>query len=284
MRPARLRRCSAWSALALALASLVSLAACERRAAPPGGGGAADTGLQAPRAAPAASTAVSTAPATPAAPVAVEYLEEVTGGADRGEALPLVVAIHGLGDRPESFAGLLSGADFKARLIVPRGLTPYHDGYSWFALQQTLGSDDVGQGILRAAGALAATLERLAAERPTRGKAVVTGFSQGGALSFALALHHPRVVGAAFPVGGWVPPSVVPGAGAVDPATPALVALHGEADRRVPIGPTREAIATLSRLGVKAGLEAYPDVGHTVSAEMRRDLVRLIRGAIGEMR
>ncbi|WP_437663339.1 alpha/beta hydrolase [Sorangium sp. So ce1182] len=279
MRPSRLRRCSAWSALALA--SLVSLAACERRAAPPGGGGAADTGLQAPRAAPAASTAVPTAPA---APVAVEYLEEVTGGADRGEALPLVVAIHGLGDRPESFAGLLSGVDFKARLIVPRGLTPYHDGYSWFALQQALGSDDVGQGILRAAGALAATLERLAAERPTRGKAVVTGFSQGGALSFALALHHPRVVGAAFPVGGWVPPSALPGAGAVDPATPALVALHGEADRRVPIGPTREAIATLSRLGVKASLEAYPDVGHTVSAEMRRDLVRLIRSAVDEMR
>ncbi|WP_438030818.1 alpha/beta hydrolase [Sorangium sp. So ce233] len=272
MRPSHLRRRSAWSALAL----LVSLAACERRAAPPGGGVAAGTGSQAPPAAPAAS---ATAPAA-----AVEYLEEITGGADRSEALPLVVAIHGLGDRPESFAGLLSGADFKARLIVPRGLTPYHDGYSWFPLQQALGSDDVGQGILRAAGALAATLERIAAERPTRGKAVVTGFSQGGALSFALALHHPRVVGAAFPVSGWVPAAVLPAGSAVDPATPALVALHGDADRRVPFDPTRDAIAALSKLGVKASLQSYPDVGHTVSAEMRRDLVRLIRGAIDDMR
>lgn len=273
MRPSRLRRCYAWSALALA--SLVSLAACERRAAPPGGG-AAVTEQQAPPAAPAASATV------PAA--AVEYLEEITGGADRNEALPLVIAIHGLGDRPESFAGLLSGADFKVRLIVPRGLAPYGGGYSWFPLQQALASDDVGQGILRAAAALAATIERVAAERPTRGKAIVTGFSQGGALTFALALHHPRVVGAAFPMGGWVPPAVLPGAGATAPASPALVALHGEDDRRVPIGPTRDAIAALDARGVKARLASYPGVGHTVSGEMRRDLLQLIRDAAAEMR
>lgn len=273
MRPSRLRRCHAWSALALAsLASLVSLAACERRAAPPGGG-AAVTEQQAPPAAPAAS---ATAPAA-----AVEYLEEVTGGADRNEALPLVIAIHGLGDRPESFAGLLSGADFKVRLVVPRGLAPYGGGYSWFPLQQALASDDVGQGILRAAAALAATIERVATERPTRGMAIVTGFSQGGALTFALALHHPRVVGAAFPMGGWVPPAVLAGAGA---AAPALVALHGEDDRRVPIGPTRDAIAALDARGVKARLASYPGVGHTVSGEMRRDLLQLIRDAAAEVR
>ncbi|WP_437803752.1 alpha/beta hydrolase [Sorangium sp. So ce693] len=273
MRPARLRRCHASSALALAsLASLVLLAACERRAAPPGGG-AAGTEQQAPPPAPAAS---ATAPAA-----AVEYLEEVTGGADRNEALPLVIAIHGLGDRPESFAGLLSGADFKVRLVVPRGLAPYGGGYSWFPLQQALASDDVGQGILRAAAALAAAIERVAAERPTRGKAIVTGFSQGGALTFALALHHPRVVGAAFPMGGWVPPAVLPGAGA---AAPALVALHGEDDRRVPIGPTRDAIAALDARGLRARLASYPGVGHTVSGEMRRDLLQLIRDAAAEMR
>ncbi|WP_437603982.1 dienelactone hydrolase family protein [Sorangium sp. So ce590] len=274
MRTYRPRRVSTW----FALASLAALSACERRAAPPAGGAPAGPGTEAPPAAPVAS-----APAAAAA-ARVEYLEEVTGGADRSEALPLVVAIHGLGDRPESFAGVLAGADVKARLIVPRGLTPYGDGYSWFPLQQALASEDVGQGILRAAAALAATIERIAAERPTRGKAIVTGFSQGGALTFALALHHPRAVGAAFPVSGWVPPAVLPGGSAVEPATPALVALHGEADRRVPIGPTRDAIAALDGRGVKASLKSYPGVGHTVSGEMRRDLLQLIRRAAAEMR
>ncbi|WP_437581621.1 alpha/beta hydrolase [Sorangium sp. So ce887] len=276
MRTCRPRLVSTW--FALALASLAALSACERRAAPPAGGAPAGPGTEAPPAAPVAS-----APAAAAA-ARVEYLEEVTGGADRSEALPLVVAIHGLGDRPESFAGVLAGADVKARLIVPRGLTPYGDGYSWFPLQQALASEDVGQGILRAAAALAATIERIAAERPTRGKAIVTGFSQGGALTFALALHHPRVIGAAFPVSGWVPPAVLPGGSAAEPATPALVALHGEADRRVPFGPTRDAIAALGGRGVKASLKSYPGVGHTVSGEMRRDLLQLIRGAAAEMR
>ncbi|WP_437651015.1 alpha/beta hydrolase [Sorangium sp. So ce362] len=276
MRTYRPRLVSTW--FALALASLAALSACERRAAPPAGGAPAGPGTEAPPATPVAS-----APAAAAA-ARVEYLEEVTGGADRSEALPLVVAIHGLGDRPESFAGVLAGADVKARLIVPRGLTPYGDGYSWFPLQQALASEDVGQGILRAAAALAATIERIAAERPTRGKAIVTGFSQGGALTFALALHHPRAVGAAFPVSGWVPPAVLPGGSAVEPATPALVALHGEADRRVPIGPTRDAIAALDGRGVKASLKSYPGVGHTVSGEMRRDLLQLIRRAAAEMR
>ncbi|WP_437683596.1 alpha/beta hydrolase [Sorangium sp. So ce131] len=278
MRRSRSRLPSAW--LALALASLAALA-CERRAAPPAGGAPAGSGAG-PEAPPAAPVASAPGPAAP--PAGVEYLEVVTGGADASEALPLVVALHGLGDRPESFVGLLSDADFKARLIVPRGLTPYHDGYSWFPLRQALASDAVGQGVLRAAGAVAATIERLAAERPTRGKAIVTGFSQGGALSFALALHHPRVVGAAFPVGGWIPAPVLPSARPLDPATPAIVALHGEQDQRVPIGPTREAIAALRGLGAKARLEGYPGVGHSVSGDMRRDLLRLIRGAIDELR
>lgn len=253
----------AW--LALALASLVGLAACDRRAAPAG------------EPTPAAGTA------TGAALPAVDFLELVTGGADRSDTLPMVVVIHGLGDRPESLAAILSDARFKARLIVPRGLTPHEGGYSWFPIGGAISGDAVGQGILRAADALAAMLKRLSVERPTRGKPIITGFSQGGALSFALALHHPEVTGAAFPMGGWIPPSNRPATGQAGPSTPTLVALHGEIDQVVPIDATREAVAALQALGVRAKLQSYPGVRHSVSPEMRRDLESLIRGAIDEI-
>jgi predicted esterase len=251
--------------------ALACLPACDRRTAP---AGAAKAG-SAPQAAEAASGA-----ALPA----VDFLETVTRGADRAETLPMVVVIHGLGDRPESLAPLLSSASFKARIIVPRGLTPYEDGYSWFPIPDGISSDVVGRGILRAADALAATLQRLSAERPTRGKPIVTGFSQGGALSFALAVYHPEVVGAAFPMGGWLPPSIRPEAGQAGPSTPAIVALHGEADRRIPIDATREAVDALRTHGVRVSLQSYPDVRHSVSPQMRSDLERLIRGAIDEIR
>jgi phospholipase/carboxylesterase len=105
----------------------------------------------------------------------------------------------------------------------------------------------------------------------------VTGFSQGGALTLALATHHLDDVGAAFPIGGWLPPSIAPSAPA---GLPPIVALHGEADARVPIGPTRDAIAALAVRGARAELKAYPGVGHTISAEMHRDLERLLREAV----
>ncbi|KYF53768.1 hypothetical protein BE08_03555 [Sorangium cellulosum] len=41
-------------------------------------------------------------------------------------------------------------------------------------------------------------------------------------------------------------------------------------------------LAALSALGVEASLQGYPDVGRTVSAEARRDPVRLIRRAVDE--
>jgi len=189
----------------------------------------------------------------------------------------MIVAIHGLGDRPESFSAVLRGFDRPARVIVPRGLEPFSDGYSWFPRRGSLASDDVGQGILRAADALAALIRRLSAERPTRGKAIVTGFSQGGALTLALATRHPEVVGAAFPIGGWMPPSIAPAAGS---GLPPIVALHGETDARVPIGPTRDAIAALAGRGARAELVAYPGVGHTVTGEMQRNLERLIQEAM----
>ena len=37
------------------------------------------------------------------------YMEVVTGGADKDARLPMIVAIHGLGDEPRGFVGLLGG-------------------------------------------------------------------------------------------------------------------------------------------------------------------------------
>jgi phospholipase/carboxylesterase len=253
--------------LAAFAAVLSVLAACDGRAPAAGGSGA-----------PPPAPASSAAPASGAAPaIEIEHLEAVTGGADARDALPMIVAIHGLGDRPESLLAALRGFDRPARLIAPRGIDRFGDGYSWFPLRGDVSGEEVGRGILRAADALSALLRRLAAERPTRGKPIVTGFSQGGALTLALATHHADRIGAAFPIGGWLPPSIAPSAPA---GLPPIVALHGEADTRVPIGPTRDALAALAASGAHAELRAYPGVGHTITAEMRRDLERLMREAM----
>jgi phospholipase/carboxylesterase len=209
----------------------------------------------------------------------LSYVEVMTGGAAPGEAVPVVFALHGLGDRPENFAPLFRALPARARVIVPRALEPWGDGgYSWFPLQ---GVTDAAraEGIARAAEVVASAIAEVQRKKPTTGRPLVTGFSQGGMLSFVLAVRHPEAIAGAYPISGWLPPPLWPterGAG----DRPPLVALHGDADKRLPIGPTREGVERLRSLGIPAELRAYPGVGHTVSPEMRRDLSSLLGEAI----
>jgi hypothetical protein len=64
--------------------------------------------------------------------VRLGFVTRVTAGADAHARLPMIVAVHGLGDRPEDFATLFDALPFAARVVALRGVTPYGDGFTWF--------------------------------------------------------------------------------------------------------------------------------------------------------
>ena len=240
-----------------------------------------------PSPAPAPSPGPSPAPLAAAAPAAgareaagVRYLERITGGAAADDALPLVIGIHGYGDRPESYSGIFEGFSAKARLIFPCG-EPEGEGFSWFAVTQRINPDAIAAGTERAAHRLAAMIAALSASRPTVGRPIVTGFSQGGMLSYALAVLHPESVGEAFPVGGLLTPPHWPSTWAVGKAQARIEAFHGDADPRVPIAVDRQGAARLRAVGFSVELHEYPGVAHTITPEMRRDLLAAIGSAVG---
>src|SRR4051812_16602779 len=89
----------------------------------------------APRPSGAAVTAESAAvapPGVPAPTLALEFVEITTGHARSTDPLPLVIALHGLGDNPRSFLGAFDGFPHDARVVAPHSATPYSDGYAWF--------------------------------------------------------------------------------------------------------------------------------------------------------
>jgi phospholipase/carboxylesterase len=222
---------------------------------------------------------VSAAPAKgPPEAAGIRYLERLTGGAVAGERVPLIVAVHGLGDRPESFVQLFATFGAKARLVVPYG-EPWRDGYSWFPPGSLDDPTKLAEGTARAADRLAAMIEALARAWPPAGKAIVTGFSQGGMLSFTLAARHPEVVGAAFPVSGLIAPSLVPASVPMAAVSPPIVAFHGDADERVPIARARESVERLRAIGMDARLIEQPGVGHTIPPPMRAALLRALADA-----
>lgn len=257
-------------ALAVVLPLSLALAAC-------------DTSPR-PRSEPATSAKAPVTPAPAPMPEAggVRFISRITGGAAESDPLPLVIAIHGLGSRPEDFVDVYAQLGARARLVVPYGLEPYHGGYTWFEVGSAADPEKLALGSSRAASKLAAMIEELSRRYPTRGKAVVTGFSQGGMLSYALAVLHPELVRAAFPVGGILAKPLWPGAWPKDREMPRIRAYHGTSDERIAIDGDRATIKHLKEIGLPAEMADYVGVGHTITPEMRRDLRRAIDDALRE--
>jgi phospholipase/carboxylesterase len=108
-------------------------------------------------------------------------------------------------------------------------------------------------------------LRGLAASRPTTGRLIVSGFSQGGLLTITLALYHDDLVGEAFPLACWLPPPLVPTYRRNDLYYPRIRSMHGTADPTIPLAPTEEVFRTLVGLGFDATLVTFPGVVHTIS-------------------
>lgn len=215
----------------------------------------------------------------------LEYVEVLTAGATGGESLPVVLALHGLGDRPESFRLLVDDLPAKARVIVPRAPTPHGaDGFSWFAFRSDDGDDTELAGRLREAAERVAVLATsITTRHGGLARVVVCGFSQGGILSFALAAVHPELVAAAVPVSGYLPSPLWPIERPKVRPLPKILAFHGENDRVIPLEQDRWSVEALRSNGYEATLHPYPDVAHAISPAMRAELVGAVVAAVEEL-
>jgi phospholipase/carboxylesterase len=200
----------------------------------------------------------------------------MTGGAGAEDREPLVIALHGLGDRPESFVRVFDGFAAPARVVAPHSATAYYDGYSWFPFRKG-DPDSSAPGIANAAEQLERFAAGVAKKRPTAGRPIVTGFSQGGALSFALAARHPDSFSAAFPLSGWFPPALWP---TEKPRNaPPIVVFHGTADSLVPINRMRPAATRLAELGFTIDVRELDGVGHAIPQAERLALFEALAKA-----
>ena len=205
----------------------------------------------------------------------LRYIEHLTGGAQPDEVLPLIVAVHGLGDRPEHFVEIFEGWEFKARVVLPAGPTPWGKGHAWMTVRT---ADEkrlhlLGQQTLESADRIAAFLQEVVTTRPTIGKPVVTGFSQGGMISYALATRHGEQIRAASPVSGFLPSPLYR---ETTTKMAPVRALHGEADPILSIQSARDTVQYLKDNGGDATLRTYPGVKHSISVPMRADWFRLL--------
>jgi phospholipase/carboxylesterase len=201
----------------------------------------------------------------------VTFIELFPQGAD--EKSPIVVAIHGRGDRPDRWVDTWRNFPGKARIALPQAPTPLGDGFSWFAFRDGMSDEQFGAEVGAAEEKLWRAIAKLAAGK----RLLVTGFSQGGILSFAMASRHADVVEHAFPIGGSCPGPLLP----KDKARAAPVtAFHGTDDTVLQIRWAREAVKAFAEQGNRAELREYPGVPHAIPNRMREDVWAAIVSAL----
>lgn len=212
----------------------------------------------------------------------LNYVQVIPISADETSALPMVVLIHGLGDRPRP--GWVSHDAPPARYILPRaplahGSRPGH-GYSWFPYRIGDANPDLDGHIAATTGQLAEFLREVTARHATVGAAIVSGFSQGGILTYALALEHPELVSCAHPIAGVLPESLWPKSPIKGPSKPPIRAAHGEADPIIPVAPTLAMASALRKRGFDLQVQTFAAVGHRVSPGMEDMANRFVQKAI----
>ena len=136
---------------------------------------------------------------------------------------PLVIGIHGRGSTRENFSRIFRDFSQRVQIAMPQAFMRYGDGFSWFQLTRSQTDAEFAAALDTAEQKLWAAMSEIARGR----RMFVTGFSQGGMLSYVLAARHPREIAYAFPISGGAPRALLPRGRA---ASAPVYALHGASD------------------------------------------------------
>ncbi len=205
------------------------------------------------------------------------YEEMFTGAAD-GD-LPVVFAIHGLGSKPSNFRIVFEGMETPVKVVLPQAPTAHNNGFSWFTVRVPLRESQhtLTPDVKRAASIVCQFIDDYTEKHPSKKNPMVTGFSQGGILSFAVALTCPSSVALSIPVAGMLPADIIPKQIDLPANYPPVYALHGEADDIIPVEAGRKTATALKALGLDVQFKSYPGVVHHLTIPMQQDVFAKIK-------
>jgi thioredoxin 1 len=182
----------------------------------------------------------------------------------------VLLLVHGWGADERDLGGVLPYLDPEGRFlaVLPRGPVAAPPGFGWFDIANVQPGHVADATFVSALDELDDLLDAVCAEHELeRSRAVVGGFSQGGALALALALRRSE---RAHPAGVLAFSAYLPDVDGVDldwaaaQSIPVLVQ-HGTEDPLIPVDVGGRALArTLMDHGVPTTYSEYP-MGHSVA-------------------
>jgi len=190
------------------------------------------------------------------------------GPASGGDAIQLVILLHGLGANGEDLIGLAPHwaeilpdvAFVSPNAPFPCDMAPM--GYQWFSAQ-----DRSAEGRLAAAKAVAPTLNAFIDDEMAQAgvgaeSTALVGFSQGTMMSLYVAPRRETTLAAVVGFSGRLLAPELLAAEAT--SKPPIMLIHGEMDEMVPFDSMAEAEAGLSAVDFSVQTVACPGLGHGI--------------------
>ena len=187
------------------------------------------------------------------------------------DSLPVVLALHGMGESAESFRKKLSPLIERSTyaLIIPDAPLPFEVrrakrlGYAWYVFA---GDQDLLRESMNAAVEhLLATLDAVLPPYKQDRKISVVGFSQGGYLASVLGGNNPNKFHSVCCIGGRLKHEFFGSAGE---DAPRFLQLHGVEDKGVLLDLAAKAIEPTKELGYEVEIQSFENTGHEVTPEM----------------
>ncbi|XP_027331792.1 probable carboxylesterase SOBER1-like isoform X2 [Abrus precatorius] len=197
-----------------------------------------------------------------------------------------ILWLHGLGDSGppnEPIKTFFTSPRFRNTKwsfpSAPSAPVTCNHGYimpSWFDILEipvTADSPNDESSLLKAVRNVHATIDKEIAAGINPNNIFICGFSQGGALTLASVLLHPKTLGGGAVFSGWIPfnssftEQITPEA----KQTPILWS-HGLVDRTVLFEAGQAGPPFLEKIGVGCEFKAYPGLDHSINHEELRYL------------
>jgi len=181
--------------------------------------------------------------------------------------------MHGLGYSPDDVLNdeypLLTNQD--SYILLPQGSIRHHNGFSWYDRnsEKFIVHLEESESMV-----ISATQYIMKNYNIDSSRIVLSGFSQGGRLSFYIGFKNPKLFSEIAPIGGVYMEDILDAY--IDNIGDMKVSIyHGTQDDRSPFENIEKAYKELKAKGVNVSLHSYP-LNHTYTMEMLETILNNI--------
>lgn len=199
-------------------------------------------------------------------------------------SLPMVIGLHWSGSTPDEFERYLDGFTKPVRLILIQGQYPNRAGFSFFPREPknyyNLPADEKMSVLLQEGEKISRFVEEVTALYKPSKKPFIIGASQGGDLSYVMAIRCGHLISRSFPLLATMDNRIIlPLSESAQTRVPIDV-FHGTADPIVSLETVKEHVKLLKKNGYKVKLRSYKNIEHDIPAAMEKDYIDLINKSL----